>query len=126
MKRSIFGAGMLALLLILGVAAQWGIARQQDPVAQTLDKAAEAALDGDWERVDTLIGQAHKTWQQGYDLSAALADHEPLEKIDAQFASLKVWQKERSAPMTAAGCAELASQIRALVEEQRFSWKTLL
>lgn len=126
MKRSRFGAVLLAVLLLLGFGAQWGIRKCQSSVADDLAQAAEAALREDWEETDRLVHRAQAQWQRSYCITAALADHDPLEQVDAAFAVLTVWQAVEEPAAMAAGCRDLESQIRALMEEQELSWRNLL
>ena len=126
MKRSRFGAALLVALLLLGFGAQWGIGKCQASVAEDLQKAAETALAEDWEQTGRLIRRAREQWQRCYGFSAALADHDPLEQIDAAFAALAVWQAVEEPAAMAAGCRDLESRIRALIEEQQLSLRNLL
>ena len=126
MARSRFGAVLLAVLLLLGFAAQWGIAKCQRSVAEDLAGAAQAALEEDWEETDRLVHRAQAQWQRSYCITAALADHDPLEQVDAAFAVLTVWQEAQDPVAMAAGCRDLESRIRALMEEQQLSVRNLL
>ena len=126
MKRSRFGAILLAVLLVLGFGTHWWMRKCQTSVADDLHLAAQQALAENWEETDRLLRQAQNRWQHNYDFSAALVDHEPLEQADSSFAMLSVWQAVKEPAATAAGCLELEAQIRALIEEQKLSWRNLL
>lgn len=125
MKRSRWGGGLLAVLLIVCLAVTWVVERSQKPVCRDLTRACEAALREDWEQAGALVGRAEERWQQYWKLSAAVTDHAPMEAVDGLFAQLRVCLRQRD--MTAAAlCAELARQVEAVAEAQKPNWWSLL
>lgn len=126
MKRSWFGAILLILLLGLGIWSQWRAETLNAPIVEALHKAQSAAAAENWEQAEKLIKQAEDHWHSSMDIRAAVCDHTYLEQINAGFASLEVWQDTREATAASALCAELASQIDALIEAQKLSWRNVL
>ena len=126
MKRSWFGAGLLAILLALGLLTTWGMARCHDPISRDLEQAAQAALSEDWDRAAALAEQAGDRWQACWRLSAAVADHEPMEEIDSLFAQLEVYQQVRDSRAVASLCAELSQRVGNMLEAHQCSWWNLL
>ncbi len=126
MKRSWFGAGLLAVLLILGVISQWGSTRLHQPIREDLVQAGRAAQAEDWGQVDELLKRAEQTWKRNMDLRAAVVDHSHIEMIECTFATLKVQNAARDPVGTAMSCADLAQQVEALEDTQKLSWKNVL
>lgn len=126
MKRSWFGAGLLAALLILSLLSGRLLSRCHQPAARDLEEAAQTALAGDWSRTADLTRSARSRWERCRHFSAAITDHAPMEQIDRLFAILEVHQHTRSSPDTAALCAELAQRIRRISQDQQCSWWDIL
>ena len=126
MKRLWLGVGLLLLLAVLGFLTAWGMQRIHEPVSNTLSLAGQAALEEDWERAVDLSAQAYQRWKRYRKLTAAAADHEPMEAIDSLFCELEVYGKEREAEHFAACCANLRILTRAMGEAHEVSWWNLL
>ena len=126
MKRLWFGVGLLLLLAALGFLTAWGMLWIHEPVSDTLSNAGQAALEEDWERALDLSAQAYQRWKHYRKLTAAVADHEPMEGIDSLFCELEVYGKEQEAEHFAACCANLCVLNRAVGEAHEVNWWNLL
>lgn len=126
MKRMYIGLGLLAVMLAVGIWVTVMFDRIHAPLSATLDQAQAAALAGDWEQAGILTGQAHAQWRRARELIAAVADHAPLEEMDALFARLEVLQQMHQADEFASDCAELSSLASAMADSQRILWWNLL
>ena len=126
MRRSWFGLGVLAALLILGLWVQHHSENLHKPVVDALKNAQTAAAAEDWEQTDKLIKQAQDHWHSAMDIRSAVCDHDYLEQINEGFAALKVWRQAKDPAATAALCAELVSRFDALEEAQRLSLRNVL
>lgn len=126
MNRFRIGMGILAGLLILGIAVQIGTRRMQEPVAAALKRAQISAMAGDWETADSLAAAAAQRWQDGWRRTAALADHEPMEDIDGMMAQLPVFSAGREAWEFAALCGELSRRVEAVADAHAFHWWNVL
>lgn len=125
MKRGWIGSGLLAVLLIISLLVTWCMDRFHQPVAEELERAADYALAEDWENADALVRRARADWDKHWSFSAAFADHEPMEDIDALFAQTEVYRKIRDEAAFAAACAELARQVEAMGEAHGITWRNL-
>ena len=114
MKRIWFGAGLLIALLILGICSSIVLERTQPAQAETLNRAARLAADGDWAAARTLSEEARIRWDRQHFLISALCSHEPMDQIDGLFAQLEVFSDARSAVSFSSTCVYLASQIESL------------
>lgn len=126
MKRCWFGAILLLILLAVGLLATWGMNAWHDPISDDLERAAEAALDEEWHRAEQLTARARKRWEKHWNFSAAFADHEPMEEIDAAFAQLEIYSQARDQVSLAAACAALARQVEAMGDAHGLTWWNLL
>ncbi len=126
MKRIWFGAGLLLVMLALGIATTLLFARLHLPLQETLTQAAHAALEEDWETAVALTAQAKADWDKYRDFTAAMADHEPLEEMEAQFARLELLAAQQETDEFAADCIELAHQAQAMADSQAFNWWSIL
>lgn len=125
MNRFRIGVGILALLLVLGVFTQLAAGNRCAPIAAALTEAAEAARAGDWQRASDARGRAEALWRGSWYAVAALADHGPMEDIDALFARLPSDAREDPAEFPAL-CGELARRVRAVADAHRLTWWNLL
>lgn len=126
MKRLWIGVGFLAVLLLLGSLITWGFQRIHDPLAQTLEAAAQAAMEENWLQATVLAQQAESDWRSTRDLVATVIDHTSLEQMEAQFAQLSVHRQGKNRDAFAAMCVSLAAQVRAIGDTQAIHWWSVL
>lgn len=126
MKRMYLGIGLLAVLLAAGILVTVLFTACHDPIRASLEQAAAAARAGDWERASALTERAESAWKRSRCFTAAVADHAPMEEMEAMFARLRQLAQLRQSDEFTADCAQLASMAAAMVESQRISWQNLL
>lgn len=126
MKRCWLGFGLLLLLLTLSLVITAMMTRIHEDTERDLTQSAQCALLGEWENVDLFLRRAHRSWRKWAHFRSALADHEPLEDIDAAFEVLFVYRQARDATAYRAACVHLAKQMDALGESHRPVWWNLL
>ena len=126
MNRMWFGLLVLVLVAAFGLTVTWGMARFCQPMTQQLAQASDAALAGDWEEAQALAEKARTRWRQYRPLAATVTDHSPMEEAEALFATLEVYSREGQCLAFAQCCAQLASQLKAMGEEQAIGWVNLL
>lgn len=126
MKRFWIGLGLLVLIWVAGL---WTASRLEDThstITRQLEQSADAAQAGHWFRADALAEDAFRMWQEGWDLSAALADHTVLDEIDGLLAQADVYRNNREPVSYAAICARISQAIDALQESHRLTLRNLL
>lgn len=126
MKRCWIGLGLLIVLLAGSIAVTWRMGRCHEPMTEAVTQAAERALDGDWGNALSLTEKARASWEKSWGISAAFADHEPMEEINGLFAELEVYAKARDGTGYAAVCAQLRTALEAMGEAHGFVWWNLL
>ncbi|MBO5953893.1 MAG: DUF4363 family protein [Oscillospiraceae bacterium] len=126
MRRLWLGVGLLLALLVLGVYTASGMQQIHSPVSKDLHRAAQAALDENWQEAEEFSKQAQSAWSRYWRITAAVADHEPMEEIDSLFAELKIYVREQEAEHFAACCANLSTLTRAMGEAHTINWWNLL
>ena len=126
MKRGWIGLGLLLILLVAGLLVTGHMGRNHRKISRELDMAAAHALAGDWEEALEETRDAWEDWEEGWHFSAAFADHEPMEEIDALFAQLEAYRKTRDAVAFAAVCRQLAKQVEAMGDAHQLNWWNLL
>ncbi len=126
MKRSWFGAGLLAALLVCGILTTGLLTKIHTPGAEALTRAAALAGEGRWQEAGELADRAKQSWEDCRHLVAALADHEPIEEMEAQLAKLDAYRDSRDAVAFRAQCLYLASCMEALGEAQQLKLWNLL
>lgn len=126
MKRGWLGLGILVFFLVLGLTVGSWMDRCHASTGQWLEEAAEKTLSGDWEAGTALAEDAKQKWQQQWRYTAIVADHTPMEEIDALFAEMEVYSRCQEMPHFVACCKELAQQITAVAQAHTFSWWNIL
>lgn len=126
MKRGWIGISILAVLLAGGLLVTWQMGRCHEAISEDLERAADRALAGDWKTAERLSERAEEDWEDGWNFSAAFADHEPMEDIDSLFAQLEIYRSSRDAISFAAICAQLSRQIEAMGDAHGLTWWNLL
>lgn len=126
MKRMWIGIGFLLVIFTVGCCLSVAFDRIHRPLSQDLEEASRCALAGDWETAASLTDKAAAQWEKLRDLTAAAADHEPLEEVDALFAQLRAPLQERDGTVFAVLCTRLASLCDAMADSQAVHWWSLL
>lgn len=125
-RRFWYGLGILAVFLTLGLWTAWGMENMHEPVTRRLEQAAQAALSGDLDGGVALAEQAEGIWQRRRGLTAAMADHAPMEEIDSLFSQMKMYAQAGSTVDFAAYCRRIARLVEAVGEAHGLNWQNLL
>ena len=113
MKRMWIGAGLLAVLLAVGLLVGELMEHRTAPGAEKLRQAAEYARAEDWDQASELANEVQADWEQTKWLAEILATHENLEQIEISFGQLGSYARVDGAAYSAL-CDALASQLEAL------------
>ncbi len=120
MKRSWIGFALLLVLLIASILSTMAMTRIHAPIEADLQKAAEAAMEENWLQAHCFFREAEARWTKWEHVRACLADHNPVEEIDAAFEMLKVYYQAQEAVSFAGGCQDLARKTAAVGEAHEF------
>ena len=126
MARGWLGVGILAVFLALGLAVSALAGNAHQPTGELLEQAAEKTLAGYFEEGVSLAMEARARWQKQWNGTASIADHSPMDEVDALFAELEVYARSGEEPHFAACCKELAQRLEAIADAHRFSWWNVL
>ena len=125
-KRFWLGIGILVLFLVMGVVISLGMDAIHGPAEQQLAQAAEKALNGQMEEAVRLARQAHARWEENWALTASVADHSPMDTVDALFAEMEVYAQAQEDKHFASCCAQLCKLVESMAAAHRFSLWNLL
>ena len=125
-RRFWYGLGILIFFLVLGLLTAWGMGAMHEPVTGQLEQAAQVALAGDMEQGALLAKKAQAGWEKHRDLTAAAADHGPMEEIDSLFSQVEVYARAEKTVEFAAYCTRLARLVEAVGEAHSLNWQNLL
>ena len=126
MKRIWLGIGFLVVFLLAGWLLTLSFHRIHAPLATVLEEASKEALAGNWEDACAAADEARQYWDKYRNLTAAVADHAPLEEMDALFSQLDIYIKLNWQGDFAALCMQLSQMAAAMDESQALTWWTLL
>lgn len=125
-KRFWSGVGVLVLLLGLGIWVAKSMESTHEAVASHLEQAAREVLSGDTEKGAQALETARQLWQQRRPLTAAVADHAPMEEIDSIFSQLDSYAAAGDRVSFAAWCSRAARLVEAIGEAHKLTWQNLL
>lgn len=125
MKRSILGLIMLLILLILGIFTTGYMQKCHEDVLRTLQTAVTCAEAGNWQQATFALRTAEDAWERQWGITAALSDHEPMEKINDLFAQLDIYAKAEDPVRFTAVCARLKEALDAIGEAHSVVWWNL-
>lgn len=125
MKKLWFGAGLLLVLLCLGIGAASTIRHTHNALSSRLEEAA-ALSQTDWGGATDLANAAAAQWSQHRHWVAALAEHEPLEEISNLFSQLSLCQSLGDRAEFAAVALRIAGICDTLSESHAPYWWNLL
>lgn len=126
MKRGWIGLGLLAVMLAGGLLVTWRMGRTHRLIAEDLKEAGRCALAENWGAAERFAEAACDDWKHIWRFSAAFADHEPMEAIDALFSQLDTYRIARDGVSFSAVCAELSRQVEAMGDAHSLNWRNLL
>jgi len=126
MGRGWFGIAILAVFLALGFYTSDAVEKAHHPTELLLKQAAEEAVSGDFAQGVSLGMEAKTRWERHWNGTAAVADHSPMDDVDALFAEMEIYAKTGEEPHFAACCLELSKRMKAMSEAHKFSWWNIL
>lgn len=126
MARGWLGVGILAVFLVLGLVLSTAADNAHMPTGALLEQAAEKTLAGDFAGGIALGLEARARWQRQWKGTAAIADHSPMDDVDALFAEMEVYARSGEPPHFAACCKELSQRLEAIADAHRLSWWNVL
>ena len=126
MRRIWFGAALLAALLLLGIGVSIFMKQTHNPGSECLKQAASLAQEDHWPEARTQFANAREKWQKKWHVTASVADHEPMDQVDALFAELAVYAQQEDILAFCGGCAHLAKLLESFADSNALSWWNLL
>ena len=125
-RRFLLGLAILFLVLIFAIGTAIGMKAIHAPGETALTQAAQLALEGDMEQAPPLAQKAYDRWQKYRGITAAFADHNPMDDTERLFREMLVYAKTDEVPHFAACCTQLSAMLRAIYETHSFSLKNIL
>ena len=126
MARGWFGFGILIVFLLLGFVVSGVMNDAHTPTEALLVQAAEQTLSGSFDKAIALGRAAKDQWQTHWNGTATVADHSPMDEVDALFAEMEIYAQTEEKPHFAAVCQELSRRIHSFMDAHRFSWWNIL
>lgn len=126
MKRLLLGILILGVLLVGGILICRALDGIHTPIVADLQRASAAALAEDWASAQDLLEHASIRWDHFHRITAAFADHTPMDEVDNLFRELQIYGRIQELPHFAALCTHAEECIRAILESHRLSWWNLL
>lgn len=126
MKRVVFGVALMLALLFGGVLAQNRMASIHGYGADLLSQAGREAQKQEWDAAQMLFYRARRSWKNNYHFTAALADHTPMEDVEALYTQLEVFAEMKEDAHFAALCMETASRLEAIADAHVLAWWNVL
>ena len=124
-RRFILGLAILILVLVFAVGAAIGMKAIHAPGEIALQKAAQLALADDLEHAIPLAQESYRRWQRFQGITAAFADHTPMDDTERLFQEMLVYAEAGEVPHFAACCAQLSAMLKAIYETHSFSLKNI-
>lgn len=126
MKRSWIGFYLLLALLGASLFSSHSMDTLHGEASRQMEQAGELAMAGNWPAAAYVTAKVRRDWDSHALLRCALADHGPMEEIEARFALLEVYGADREATAFAAVCRELSRQLEAMADAHRLRLHNLL
>ena len=125
-RRFILGLTLLILVLALALGTAAGMKAIHAPGEAALEKAARLALSGNLEQAIPLAREAYSRWQKYRGITAAFADHTPMDDTERLFREMLIYAETEEVPHFAACCEQLSAMLKAMYETHSFSLKNIL
>ena len=125
-RRFILGLAILLLVLAFAIGTGIGMKAIHAPGETALTQAARLSLSGNMEQAVALARDAYARWQKYRGITAAFADHNPMDDTERLFREMLVYAEEKEVPHFAACCTQLSAMLKATYEAHSFSLKNIL
>lgn len=125
-RRLILGITLLAVVLAFAIATGAGMKAIHKPAETLLTEAARLAMDGHMEESIPLACTAFERWEKFRDVTAAFADHNPMDDTERLFREMLIYAEAGEVPHFAACCTQLSAMLKATYETHGFSLKNIL
>lgn len=126
MKRLWIGLIVLAVLLGGSLAIHFSLEQIHRPIAEDLLEASRLAMDEQWPQAVALARQANSRWEKYHRVTAAFADHTPMDEMDALLEELEVYAAFLENPHFSATCAHLYHVALAIADSHSLHWWNFL
>lgn len=120
------GIILLVFLLISGLLLSAVLSQKQAHMTDLLNQAKTLAHNQSMEKAGAIAREAYEIWQQRWKLLAAIADHEPLDAVEAAFQEMLAFAKEADTEEFSASCGRLISGITAISQAHELAWWNIL
>ena len=125
-RRFILGLVILVLVLSFAIGTAIGMKAIHAPAEAALSQAAALALADDMEQAVPLAREAYDRWLKYRSVTAAFADHSPMDDTERLFREMLVYAQADEVPHFAACCQQLSAMLQAIYETHGFSLKNIL
>lgn len=126
MVRGWLGVGILVVFLILGLVTAGAMDNAHGPTGALLEQAAEKTLNGEFDSAVALGMEAKTRWERQWNGTAIVADHSPMDDVDALFSEMEIYAKTGEEPHFAACCKELSQRLQAIAGAHKFNWRNVM
>lgn len=124
-RRFLLGLAILLLVLAFAIGTAFGMKAIHAPGEAALSQAAQYALAGNMEQAIPIARQAYHRWQKYRGITAAFADHNPMDDTERLFQEMLVYAETGEVPHFAACCTQLSTMLKATYETHSFSLKNI-
>lgn len=118
MRRLYAACGILLLLLGLSLANGWYARRLTDRAAAELERAQALAAAEQWDRAETITGDAFQRWQDSAFYLHTVMRHEDADQILRTFRQVGQFLSDRDWGQYAAANADLIVQLGLLSDKE--------
>ena len=125
-RRFLLGLVLLLLVLSFAIGTAMGMKTIHAPGETALTQAAQLALEGNMEQAVPLAQSAYARWQKYRDITAAFADHTPMDDTERLFQEMLVYAKTEEIPHFVSCCRQLSVMLKATYEAHSFSFRNIL
>lgn len=122
----ILGVILLTVVLAFAIATGAGMKAIHAPGETLLTEAARLAMEDKLEEAVPLARQAFDRWEKFRDVTAAFADHNPMDDTERLFREMLVYAEAGEVPHFAACCTQLSAMLKATYETHGFSLRNIL
>lgn len=126
MGRIWFGISLLMLLLLLGIGGSTLMERNHLPHAIQLEQAASLSAAGKLSEAEKIVKDVQAQWDKRITFISILADHQPMEEIERQFAQLETFGATGDTISYSSTCACLSRMMQALGNSHSLDLRNLL
>lgn len=125
MKKELFAAGLLALILAFSILNTAVIDSICEGVTDLIDRSTAAAREGNWEESELLLNDALSLWKKNETYTTIVLRHTDIDTVSDDFYEFTEHVYSQDAPSARAAASLIREHLESVKKMERMCWGSI-